>query len=104
VKPKVLRYKKVAHRTVNKYHNIKHHRRGGVAFPGRSELEEHLAALPLTSDAAGDFLRGPGRWLMPPPLLPRYRKKTKFLRPPPNKLSTKHRSSGSNIVEEACSG
>jgi hypothetical protein len=30
--------------------------------------------------------------------------KTKFLRPLPNKLPTKHHSSGSSLVKEACSG
>jgi hypothetical protein len=37
---------------MNKYRNIKHRWHGGVAFPGGSELEEHLDGLPQTSDAA----------------------------------------------------
>jgi hypothetical protein len=89
---------------VNKYRNIKHRRHGSVMFPGRPELEEHLAGLPQTSDVAGDSLRGPRRWSAPPLQLPRPRKKTKFLDPHPYKLPTKYHSYQSSLIREACSG
>jgi hypothetical protein len=72
-------YKKTTRRPVNKYRNIKHRLYGSVAFPGRSELEEHFPEVPLTSDMAEDSLRGPGKWSVPLPRLPIHRKKTKIM-------------------------
>jgi hypothetical protein len=66
---------------VNKYHNRKHYRYGGVEIPSRPELEEHLDELPPTSSSAKNSL-----W------------------PPLDELLVKHQSSRKSLILEVCSG